>query len=241
MTPHINQRENHLSIIAQVCIENKIYPNNGTAFAGLVRKVAIGHLFVPEAKAKEYTSALKTIYEANKWTPLLSNMEEETEAVESTIQVNKINLVYPQQSVQDEMKKIADKIQSEPVKKQEQKQSIQQDKPTSKQIAQALYNHAKNDTYNDVGRITLYDARDITDNKHLTIQETREIWTQHYPLIDCETKSNVLLIYWSGKEDYKLGNSSQPVIIPSQAPLFSPKEQPQGDILDNIDEGEVNE
>lgn len=118
-----------------------------------------------------------------------------------------------------------------PVKKVVPQPTTQQDHLTDKQIAQILYNKAKHDTFNGTGRIILGEARDIADNKHMQIADVLIFWQQHYPLIEAETKSNIVLVYWKGKLD----RSIIPPIIPKKAPVFKPQENTTGDIFEDED------
>jgi hypothetical protein len=72
---------------------------------------------------------------------------------------------------------------------------------TRKKIVTAFYQLAKNDTYNDVGRLMLSDCRYEADDKHLQIQDAIALWHKYYPTIEIEQATdNILLIYWKGKE-----------------------------------------
>jgi len=232
----MTQRQNNLATLAKICSNNNITPERGN-YAGFLQKICVGHMGLDLRKTKEHTSALTIMWRANKWSNLLTP-EQQDETVEGStgLQANKIQIqaqdTYTRKTLHEAIVEItaAAQAQTEPVKKVEAKQNLQQDTLTNQQIAQVFYNTAKTDTYNGVGRIILSEARDAADNKHLTVYDVQQIWRENYPLIDAETKSNVLLIYWNGKDATR--STYQP-IIQKKTPLFNPKQQPEGDITED--------
>jgi hypothetical protein len=254
-SPKFN-RDDRLTILAQVCIDNGVTPQKGN-FAGLIRKVCLSHLGISELAAKELTRTLTTIYRSDQWSGLLHPELAPDETVgESGLEANKISLIYteptkicngivsipPSNPAQDrdalhaEMQQLAQNSHPEPVKTLEAHTSRQLDHIPEKQTAAILHTFARRDTFDGVGRIILSDARDILDDKHLQIDDLLLLWRRYYPTIDIESKSNVALIYWDGKgcvQDYRKAN----VIIQPKAPVFDPKTQEQGDISEDDAEG----
>lgn len=244
-------RSNQLTVLAQICTDNNVTPLQGN-YAGLIRKICATHLYVSEAKTKELTRSLTTAFFTDHWSSLLNPQDQQEMC---GYELNKIQLqpTTPQEpipvacitpttsstqdraSIHETMQTLTQNNHPEPVKKLEPQQSTQQDNLTEKQIAQILYGIAQRDTFNGVGRIILNDAREVTDNKYLQLQELLQFWQKHYPILEAETKSNVLLIYWDGKDNRQTAPYIQP-----KAPIFNPKKQEQGDIYEDT-EGVVPE
>jgi hypothetical protein len=249
-------RESRLRILAELCISNNLNPNRGN-YAGFIQKICVTHLNTSLTTAKELTTALSISYRTDQWKSLLSDQDENDSYEETSgYELNRLQLTPPQattqeiepektqltiqrKSMQQEIKQLAQKTQPQPVKTVEHQQATQPDKLTPKQIAKIFYGVAQRDTFNGVGRIILSDARNITDNKHLQISDLQTLWQTHYPLIDCEVRSNTLAIYWDGKDTIRLQRNLNTIIQP-KTPVFKPKNNPLGDI-DEDDDGVVPE
>lgn len=234
-------RSNQLTVLAQICTDNNVTPQQGN-YAGLIRKICATHLYVSESKTKELTRSLTTAYYTDRWSSLLNPIEEHYEYTTNKLENLPVtsntvatNATQERIQVHETMAFLTQNTHPEPPKKVEPQPTPQQDKLTEQQIAQIYYGVAQRETSNNVGRIILSDARDITDNKHLSIQEVHDLWIKFYPIIEAEIKSNVLMIYWGGK----CANQNMPYIQP-RAPIFRPKHQEPGDIYEDT-EGVVPE
>lgn len=235
-------RSDQLAVLAQICNDNKVTPQQGN-YAALIRKICATHLYISEAKTKELTRSLTTAYYTDRWGSLLNPQEENCEFTPNRIELqpqNKLenlpvtsntvttNATQERTQVHEAMMFLTQNTHPEPPKKVDPQPTPQQDNLTEQQIAQIFYGVAQRETSNNVGRIILSDARDITDNKHLSIQEVHDLWIKFYPVIEAEIKSNVLMIYWGGK----CANQNMPYIQP-RAPVFRPKHQEIGDIYED--------
>jgi hypothetical protein len=226
-------RVNKLRVLAELCSNNNLNPNQGN-YCGFIRRMAITHLGVTLTAVKELTTALTIAYRTDQWKSLLQTPTETEQATSNTTTTNATD---KRQQVHTSMQKLSLNTHPEPVKKLEPKQSTQQDNLTENQTAQILYGMAQRDQFNGVGRIILYDARQVVDNKHLQIHELQSLWQRNYPAIEAETKSNTLQIYWDGKDAITY---NRPVYIQPKAPTFTPQNQESGDITED-DEGVVPE
>jgi hypothetical protein len=252
-------RESRLRILAELCSNNNLNPNRGN-YAAFIQSIAVTHLNTSVNTAKELVTALTISYRRDQWQSLLTD-EQDDVAGDSRFEPNRIGIapkpeveaatanvifepVVQHESIQAELTKIAETIQPEPVKHLATRQSTQQDNLTEKQIAQILYTTAQRDIFDGVGRIILSDARYITDNKHLQIDELLNFWQRNYPIINAETRSNILLIYWDGKDTVRNKRNLNTVIQP-KAPVYRAKNNPAGDIEEDDDgvipEAEVNQ
>jgi hypothetical protein len=247
-------RDDRLTILAQVCTDNDVTPLKGN-FAGLIRKICIGNLNASESVAKELTRALTVMYRNDQWSSLL-NPELDEVPGESGLEPNRINLIYNEptkicnsivplppiinskqdrESLHSEMQKLASNSHPEPVKHIEVKENMQQDHLTEKQIAQILHTTAQRDTFDGVGRIILSDARSIADNKHLQIDDVITLWRRYYPIIDIDSRSNVALVYWNGKDTIQTYRKINAIVQP-KAPIFIANSNLEGDIYEDDDE-----
>jgi hypothetical protein len=220
-------RASRLRILAELCTSNQLTPDKGN-YAGFVKQISVTHLNTTIPASKELTTALTIAYRHDKWQSLLQEADTEPEPETLTINIEPVN---ERQSVQKEMQQIAQSItDTEPIKRMEHPAPQQQDKLTEIQTAKILYATAKHDTFDGVGRVILSEAREILDNKHLEIHELYTFWQTSYPLIEASYRSNVLLIYWDGKD-----SRVRTPIIPRAAPVFKPKNQPEGDIYEDTE------
>jgi hypothetical protein len=227
-------RSDQLAVLAQICTDNNVTPQQGN-YAVLIRKICATHLYVSEAKTKELTRSLTTAYYTDRWSNLLNPTEEHYEYTTNKLENLPVtsntaatNATQERTQVHEAMMFLTQNSHPEPPKKVDPQPTPQQDNLTEQQIAQIFYGVAQRETSNNVGRIILSDARDITDNKHLSIQEVHDLWIKFYPVIEAEIKSNVLMIYWGGK----CANQNMPYIQP-RAPVFRPKHQEIGDIYED--------
>jgi hypothetical protein len=244
-------RDDRLVILAQTCVDNDISPLKGN-FAGLIRKVCLSHLKIGEAATKELTRTLTVMYRTDQWISLLNPVFDEVPG-ESGLTPNRIALEMPQtttvmdappsitqathhtqerESIHTEMLKLASNTHPKPIKTVEAKQTIQTDHLTEQQIARVLYGVAQRDTFDGVGRIILSDARTITDDKHLQIDDLLTLWRKYYPIIDIDSKSNVALIYWEGKDTMRDQRDIKKFVQPT-APVYTAKTNPDGDISED--------
>ena len=221
-------RASRLRILAELCTSNQLTPDKGN-YAGFVKQVSVTHLNTTIPASKELTTALTIAYRHDKWQSLLqepNQLDPETE-----IPLPNIEPANQRQSVQQEMQQIAQSITgTEPIKRMEHQAPQQKDKLTETETAKILYATAKRDTFDGAGRIILSEAREILDNKHLEIHQLYTFWQTSYPLIEASYRSNVLLIYWDGKD-----SRARAPIIPKTALVFKPKNQPEGDIYEDTE------
>ena len=106
-------------------------------------------------------------------------------------------------------------------------------KQHQKQIATVLFQLAKNDTCNDVGRLMLSDCRYEAGDKHLTIKDVIALWHKYYPTIEIEQATdNILLIYWSEKGALRKTMAPK---IPQKAPSFKADNKYDGAAPENFD------
>ena len=244
-------RDTRLTILAQHCIMNNINPQTGN-YAAQIRRVAITYLGANEAQAKELTRSLTTAYYTDKWTAILPPPENFDEVAGNTgLEPNRLTLKpgeatienVTQQSnteatsltdqrveVHTTMANMFTNTPTEPIKKLIANPTHQQDRLTEKQICKILKNIAEKNCFGSTGRITIFDARDAADNKHLQISEVQDMWRRNYPTLEAETRSNVLLIYFDGKNAGQL-NIYNPKIQPREY-LFNSKSNPDADIID---------
>jgi hypothetical protein len=232
-------REDKLYILANACIKYDQHPNK-TSYYAFIQKICTTQWGLSSSQVRDYVKTLTVAWRCDRWKGLLkeetndSYVEEtssgETASYEATRIESKSEVIAAK--TLDVLKSI-DK--TEPVHTVESKLTSEQDRLTDKQISQILYRKALSDTFNGVGRILLCDARDITDNRKMRIEEVLELWRRFYPVIEAEVKSNVVMIYWDGKDSgkYKLKPIIQPI-----APEFR-NDDKEGDISEPLDKQDV--
>lgn len=79
-------------------------------------------------------------------------------------------------------------------------------KYTPKQEAKILFQMAKRDTYNGVGRLQLSEVQ--FELGKITAEEILETWMNIYPKQTIVQQGNIFLIYWAGKETVKTQRSN---------------------------------
>ena len=127
-------RESRLRILAELCLSNNLNPNRGN-YAGFIQKICVTHLNTSQNAAKELTTALSIAYRTDEWKSLLSDQtENDIYTEESGLEVNRLQLTPMQatiqtpelqetqqtkierESVQQEIRILAQKSQPQPVK-----------------------------------------------------------------------------------------------------------------------------
>lgn len=194
--------QDRLAILAQLCYEKGVNPSKGN-YAGFVRGIACGKLFLSKQTALQLTKTLTTAYYHDKWKSLIGELNE---GLQPTINTPKPQTWQPQTTTQTNS-------QTEPFTL------------TPKDQANILYSKAKRDTYNNVGRITEADLKE----QCLTTEEAIELWQRHFSKFDIEQRSNCLLIFWDGKEIMRSNRDLNRVI----QPIEKISANPEGDIVDD--------
>ncbi len=243
------KRTERLTIIAQILQQNNINPTKNN-YAAFIQKIAVGYLQTTPTQARELTRSLTTAWYADHWQTILADTAEPEPIQAETQQLNNGFVTFKMAGNTDtteatdqraivhaELAKIAASPPSEPIKKIEPCETAPQEKLSEQQLAKILYNNAKNDTFDGVGRIILSEARETLENPKLTIQDLYQFWAKHYPLIDADYKSNILLVYWEGKETMRSQRDLNRTVQP-ETPLIYSADNPAGDILED-DEGVV--
>lgn len=233
------KRNDRLSIIAQICTDNNVNPSRGN-YAGLVRQVCVTHLSMSQNDAKKATRDLTTAYYTDRWRSLLQT-EEETVEGNTGFEPNRITLKMAGQdreALHRDMENLTQKPLGEMVQKVETQKPMQSDGLTDKQKALILRGIAQRDSFNGVGRIILSYARDALDMPKLQIHELMNFWRTQYPLLDADYKSNVLCIYWDGKDTVRDQRQLERIVQPTAPKMFA-GDNPPGDIEED-DEGVVD-
>ena len=220
-----------MRILAELCNQKNVNPSKGN-YAGFIQKMAITHLQVSISSVKELTTSLTIAYRTDKWQSLLGINEAQTQGYNSDITKKEVNYIQHQPSIQSELQRLAQTTQPTPLKTMPTKPAYQPDHLTQQQIAKILYGTATKDTFDGIGRLILSEARQITENKTMQIEELAQFWQQHYPLIDAEIRGNVLLIFWDGKEDVRSIRDLNKLVQPKD-PSFYAKNNPEGDISED--------
>lgn len=195
-------KEDALEYIITVSERNNLTPNQNT-FAGYVIKTCIAKFAMPRADAKKILEMLNVAYRADKW----RRFKETLVRPDVIREAPKTQTVTPRtfEDANNEVQQTIAKMTSSnhtPINYAPVKQATQQDRITQTQFTRTLYTIAKHDTdLDNVGRILLSDARDAADNQKLTPWDVIRYWQVSYPTIDIENKSNVLLVYWDGKQE----------------------------------------
>jgi hypothetical protein len=215
-------RVTRLQIIVEYCLKNSITPQKNN-FADIVVSIEVSKMGRTAKQASEDVNILCIAYRTEKWK---SYTTEDTENTNEQVNIPKVDI--PRGTPPD-IKETIKKITAGPHEKihhQATKESIQIDRLSEEQEAKILYNMAQKDIFDGVGRIILPEARRELDNKALTCQDIATLWLKYYPIVEVEQKSNVLLIYFEGKDRYLQEISKRPPIIPEKF------KNPKTDIID---------
>jgi hypothetical protein len=237
-------RQDKLYILAKACREKGVNPNKGN-YAGHIREVAAAKLFISSKAAIELTQDLTLAYRYDRWAGILETEENETQET-VTYTPNRITLQPPRVNP---LKNITLNEPLQPVKTVQPKpldtdaqnylNQLSAPKPTEKQYAQILHAQAEHDIANGVGRITLSDAKEITQDKNITIDQVQELLQTYYPNLEVEARGNILLVFYDGKNTVRSLRDLNRIVQPKN-PAYHPKDNPEGDITED-DEGVVTE
>jgi len=234
-----------LYILAKACMEKNVNPEKGN-YAGFVRGICAGELFIRNKAAQELIEDLTLAYRYDKWQCLLET-ENETEQPQetATYTLNKIVLQPPRVNP---LKNLTLNEPLQPVKTVQPKTldmdaekyltKIAAPGPTEKQYAQIFYAKAEHDILNGIGRITLSDAKEITKD-NITVEQVQSLLQTYYVDLETEIRGNLLLIYFDGKSTVRSLRDLDRAIQPKN-PVYHPKENPEGDITEE-DEGVVSD
>lgn len=211
----MGKREDRLYYIASEAKKRGINPKNSTIFANLAYKVACGNFFVTRAVAKQDIDILILAWDANKWKTLLG---EDYEPKPLTPEPPKVIYETPSpisQDINDTMEKIAATATFDDVKRVAVRVSKQKDHIDREDIAQTLYNKALSDASDGVGRLLLFEVRDVADDKHLQAQDLLALWREFFPLIPIDQcTGNVFKIYFNDKRLVeKLRGAREPILL----------------------------
>ncbi len=244
-------RQDKLYILAKACTEKSVNPDKGN-YAGLIRGVCAGRLFVSAKAAQELTCDLTAAYRFDKWQAILGT-ENETEQTQETITYTP-RTFSPNPPTLNPLKTLKLTMPLEPIKKVQPKTSTREDaeadaylnkyaatantRLTEQQTALVLHSQAEKDRFNGIGRITLHDAWQIVGNKNLTTEDLKELWQKHYPGIEAETRGNALLIFWDGKETMRSVRDLNRTVQP-KTPVFNAQNSMEGDIAEDDGESET--
>jgi uncharacterized membrane protein len=237
-------RQDKLYTLAKACKEKGVNPNKGN-YAGTILQIAAAKLFISQKTAKELTQDLTLAYRYDRWEGILGteNQTEET----ATCTPNKIMLQLPRVNplknlTLTEPLQPVKTVQPKPIDPDAEKyltQIITPAKPTEKQYAQIFYAKAERDILNGIGRITLSEAKEIMQDKTVTIEQIQELLQKYYVDLETETRGNILLIYYDGKSTVRSLRDLERIVQPKN-PVYHPKDNPEGDIAEE-DEGVVSE
>ena len=240
-------RQDRLYVLAKACKEKEVNPDEGN-YAGVVRGICAGELFISSKAAQDLIEDLTRAYKHNKWQRLLG-AENETEQPQETATYtpNRITLQPPRVNplknlVLNEPLQPVKTVHPKPLDPDAQKYLTQittPPKPTEKQYAQIFYAKAERDILNGIGRITLSEAKEIMQDKTVTIEQIQELLQKYYVDLETETRGNILLIYYDGKSTVRSLRDLERIVQPKN-PVYHPKDNPEGDIAEE-DEGVVSE
>jgi len=91
--------------------------------------------------------------------------------------------------------------------------------------ARILHNLARQDSFDNIGRLFLAEAKQATQNPALYSDTIREVWREYYPEETAEQKQeNLILIYFDGKEQTRNVRDAQKPIIPMRPPTVDNRE-----------------
>jgi len=239
-------RETRLALLVEICQQNKLTPDKNT-FSGFIIKVCVNNLSLTQTAAKEHLKALNISWRADQWKSILGETNITLESTDFEFisgdkpDAEKFVVTTIEQKSEVFKSKTLDvlnNVKPEPVKRVMSSKNIQVDMLPEKQVAQVLYRRALQETSGGVGRLLLFDARDIMDNNKLSMRNLIQLWQRYYPTIDYDQATgNVLLIYWDGKTTFRSIRDTQRIVQPKQ-PLFKPKDNPEADISDGLDEND---
>lgn len=205
--------QDRLAILAQLCYERGVNPQKGN-YAGFVRAVCCGKLFLSNQTAIQLTKTLTTAYYADRWNDLLGKLNEGQSVGEEGCALQPLtwNPQPQQENVKAETKKAELSL---------------------KQLSQILYGKAQRDTFNCIGRITEADAKEI----NLTIEEAQQIWSHHHTKFETEIRGNCLLIFWNGKGEMRSQRNLLCTVQPTEPQITAQT----GDIVDDTYDKTVSE
>lgn len=229
-------RQDVLVNLAYICKKNAVFPTS-INYMALILKVCCTKFAIPPRKVKEYAETLAIAYRTDGWKSYLERVEEQEQLLAETsdLTVTKMEDLMDKEYVAEKVetqpakhkptiKEIMASIKpsGEPVHPPPPPQSTQTDRLTMSQLAEVFCNMARRDTSPDnIGRILLSEARDVSDDKHLVAGNVIAIWRSRYPLIDIELAThNVLLIYWDGKQKTLENRRARPPIVPKVGEPF---------------------
>jgi hypothetical protein len=67
-------------------------------------------------------------------------------------------------------------------------------------LSQILLRMARQDSFDNVGRLLVSDVRSGVGDRALTAEKILQVWGQHFPSYEADHRSgNVILIYWDGR------------------------------------------
>lgn len=233
-------RQDRLYILAKACIEKGVSPNKGN-YAGHIREVAAAKLFISSKAAVELTQDLTLAYRYDRWAGILGTETEQTQET-ITYTPNRITIQPPRVNplkniILDNPSEPIKTVQPKPIDYDAQKylnELSTPTKPTEKQYAQILYAKAEHDILNGIGRITLSEAKEITQDKNITINQIQTLLQKYHPTIEVEARGNILLVFYDGKETVRSLRDLNRTIQPEN-PIYHPKDNPEGDITEDDD------
>lgn len=222
-------RQERLRALALTCKRNGVDPSQNR-FAGVIRSIDVTYMHVTVAVASQDTEELIVAYKGDQWRNIIG----EEAPVEKAKQLPVLNPIVTRTTLKEELAKIQSANSHVEIKHLPTYISTQKDYISDDDLIKTLYQKARREASNDnVGRILLSDARDVADNKHLTIQEIIVLWRKTYPAIEVEQRTgNVILVYWDGKNSLRNIRSTRSPIIRTDNVLAADK--------DNIFEAEKN-
>ncbi len=105
-------------------------------------------------------------------------------------------------------------------------------------LAQILLRFAREDNFDDIGRIIVSDAAYNVRDKTLTAEKIKELFGKFYPTYDVEIRTdNIVLVFWSGKDTVKnVRGLRPPVNVDTQ-----PEEKEVKDDGEKVVKGEGDE
>lgn len=195
--------QDRLEILAQLCHDQEVNPSRGN-YAAFVRSIICGRMFLSNQTAIQITKTLTTAYYHDKWQSLLKTLNNGT--------------VPPAQPEPPG-------LQTQMWNPQPQKEADEPKIFTSEQKAKVLYQMAKRDTYNYIGRITFSDANE----ENLSLTQAMEIWKLYNKKYEIEERGNCLLIYWDSKAELR----SQRDLLKTVQPIQQATQNLEGDIYDD--------
>lgn len=205
-------RSDRLFILASVCKQNNITPDD-PAYMGLLIRVCTSKLNMSTDAAKTYAADLESAYRADGWNSIAppqptpetpSNSTQESCSNTPTLNTLKTFTVKT----------------CEPIKRIAPRTEILEPEYSPKTICKIIIQLASNQDFNGVGRITLAEIRDELADKSLQLKDIIELLNKHAPNVTVEQRpGNMLLLYFLGKANVK---ASRPIIIQPPTPVVHP-------------------